>query len=605
MDALRNGSFRNRSIRYKLLFYFVFILAFSLLSMSLLGSRLYQNSIEEETNAHTIQMIRQVKDHIQVYLRESDNVIHYLSKDESVQGFLRSPGSDPAELRTLQTAIERIEGVYMERHAEISGIVVAGANERFAMKGLERITRDPLTAESWYRDAVGRPDELQLISHPIGRNIRAEQNVSADQILSFTRAVKDPATSETLGVILVDMKLDVVQSVVKSASLGKSGFIFIMDHQGGIVYSPVNPIVYRISGDWLKEQGDNAIATIDNVRYKIIHDTFPDSGWMIAGVFPLHEALAVVTEVQTYTIIIALATLAVALLASLYFTNSIVRPISKLRSLMKKVEEGELLLRYQGKTNDEIGQLGNSFNNMVEEIDNLIRLVYREQKEKREAELKTLQAQIKPHFLYNTLDTIQWMAQDRQADDIVEIVYALTQLFRIGLSKGQEVISLREELQHVESYLVIQMARYEEKLRYRIDVPDVWRGYSVPKIILQPLVENAIYHGIKTKQGNGTIVIEGHAEDGKLVLEVADDGVGIPPDKLAAMNGYLNNPNDSEHARGFGLYNVNERIRLSYGPAYGIDIESLPGEGTRIRVRLPLIHSREEDGRHVETDDRG
>jgi two-component system sensor histidine kinase YesM len=604
MDALQNGSFRNRSIRFKLLFYFVFILAFSLLSMSLLGSRLYKNSIEEETNAHTIQMIRLVKDHIQVYLRESDNVIHYLSENQTVLDYLRSPGATDAALTELKAPIEQIEGVYMDRHPEIAGIVVVGENELYAMKGLERITRDPLTAESWYRSAAERPDELQLISHPIGRNIRAEQNLSAEQILTFARAVKDPVSSRVLGVILIDMKLDVVQSVVKSASLGKSGFVFIMDQQGGIVYSPVNPIVYRISGDWLRAQKDNVITEIGNLRYKIIHDDFPDSGWQIVGVFPLHESLQVVTEVQTYTIIIALATLIVAFLASLYFTNSIVRPISKLRSLMKKVEEGELLLRYQGKTNDEIGQLGNSFNNMVEEIDNLIQMVYREQKEKREAELKILQAQIKPHFLYNTLDTIQWMAQDRKADDIVEIVYALTQLFRIGLSKGHEVISLGEEIQHVESYLVIQMARYEEKLSYHIDVPDRLRGCSVLKIILQPLVENAIYHGIKMKTGNGKILIEGRLEDKILVLSVADDGIGIPPDRLSRLNLDLNSQADSDQARGYGLYNVHERIRLTYGPSYGITVESHPGEGTRVIVRLPAIDSREGDGQLVEITDR-
>jgi two-component system, sensor histidine kinase YesM len=605
LAAVLNGFLANRSIRFKLLFYFVFILALSLLATSLLSTRLYRSSIEEETNAHTVQTIWQVKSHIQVYLKETENIIQYLSVNDTVLDFLRIPDPNPADLLTMQTDIEKVEGVYMNGHAEISGIAVVGVSDRYALRGLERITRDPLMQESWYSAAVNDPEQLLLISHPIGRNIRAEQNLSADQVLSFVKAVKDPVSSRVIGVVLIDMKLDIIQSVVKSAPLGKSGFIYIMDRQGGIVYSPVNPIVYRISGSWLKSQEDNVITDINNESYKIIKDVFPDNGWQIVGIFPLRESLQVVTQVQTYTAVIASATLLFAFLASLYFTNSIVKPIGKLRSLMKKVEEGELVLRYQGRTNDEVGQLGNSFNNMVEELNNLIQLVYREQKEKREAELKILQAQIKPHFLYNTLDTIQWMAQDRNADDIVELINALTQLFRIGLSKGHEIIPLQEEIMHAESYLVIQMARYENKLSFQTEVPEALMRYSVLKIILQPLVENAIYHGIKPKPGSGMIRITGEIDDGKLKLVVEDDGVGIPPDKLERINGYLTHEERGGDERGYGLYNVNERIRLTHGADYGVAVESELGRGTRIIVRLPLINRREEDGSHVEVIDRG
>ena len=199
----------------------------------------------------------------------------------------------------------------------------------------------------------------------------------------------------------------------------------------------------------------------------------------------------------------------------------------ELRSLMKEAEEGNLGVRFEGRQEDEIGYLGKSFNTMIEEVQKLIDMVYREQQSKREAELKTLQEQIKPHFLYNTLDTIQWMAQEHGAQDIVKVVGALTSLFRIGLSRGKEMIRVSDEMEHVRSYLIIQKARYEDKFDFTLCTDDEALSCMVLKLTLQPLVENAIYHGIKERRGHGSIRVEALRRDGMLVLRVSDDGVGM------------------------------------------------------------------------------
>lgn len=256
---------------------------------------------------------------------------------------------------------------------------------------------------------------------------------------------------------------------------------------------------------------------------------------------------------------------------------------------MKKAEEGDLSVRFNSKYNDEIGQLGKSFNTMIKEISNLVDMVYMEQKCKREAELKTLQAQIKPHFLYNTLYTIQWMAGEHGAQDVVHIVGALANLFRIGLSKGKEMISVQEELEHVRSYLIIQKARYEDKLMYEINYEEDVLHHRVLKLILQPLVENAIYHGINAKRGGGTIRITARLDKGKLHFCVADDGIGMTPAKLIELRNSLEN-NHSESAKtGFGISNVNERIRLSYGLEYGLIYTSVYQEGTKVEVWHPIV----------------
>lgn len=578
----------NRSIRFKLLLNFVLIIVLSILTLSIVGSTMYKKSIEEETNAYTVQMMNQVKNNIQVYLKEMDNIMFYLSKEQSLIDFLVA---DSSHSNALKEQVKHTMALFETRHLEISGILAASENNDFVSNKIRRITRDSLTMEKWYEQALKSPDVIRLISHPIGRNIKVEQNLSSDQVLSFVKAIKHPVTGEVLGVVLIDMKLDFIQQIIQSVSLGKSGFIYIVNEMGDVVYSPVNPIVYRIKAEWLNSLTDNLVRLIDNHQYQMLYTAFPDINWRIVGVFPLDESLKVVTDLQYYTILIAFVTLFLAFIASWYFTNSIVRPVGKLQSLMKKVEGGELNLRFRSKSKDEIGQLGSSFNNMVQEIENLINQVYREQREKREAELKILQAQIKPHFLYNTLDTIQWMAQDRDASDIVEIVGALTTLFRISLNKGNEIIKLEEEIQHIESYLFIQMARYEDKLSYEINIPKELLQINVLKIILQPLIENAIYHGIKTKLGAGHIRVGATKEDNKLILYVEDDGMGIPPKRLSEINHYLQMDRHDGQERGYGLFNVNERIKLSYGSSYGLKVKSIQGEGTRIEIRLSLINS--------------
>jgi two-component system sensor histidine kinase YesM len=261
---------------------------------------------------------------------------------------------------------------------------------------------------------------------------------------------------------------------------------------------------------------------------------------------------------------------------------------------MKEAEEGNLGVRFEGRQEDEIGYLGKSFNTMIEEVQKLLDLVYREQQSKREAELKILQEQIKPHFLYNTLDTIHWMAQEHGARDIVQVVDALTSLFRIGLSRGKEMIRVSDELEHVRSYLIIQKARYEDKFDFSLRTDQEVLSSMVLKLTLQPLVENAIYHGIKERRGHGTIQVEAERRDGMLVLRVSDDGVGMSPAKLEEVRALLapSHPHGDGLA-GYGIHNVHERIQLSFGARYGLRFESAPDRGTTVEILHPLLDSEE------------
>lgn len=261
---------------------------------------------------------------------------------------------------------------------------------------------------------------------------------------------------------------------------------------------------------------------------------------------------------------------------------------------MKKAESGDLSIRYKGDRKDEIGMLGRSFNTMLAQINNLLDLTELQARQKREAELQALQAHIKPHFLYNTLDTINWMARKKGAMDVAEVVESLSQLFRIGLSKGNDMILLEQEIEHIYSYLQIQKARYKEKLNFNITIDPKLNNLSVIKLVLQPIVENAIYHGIKERRGPGHIEIIGEEQDGKLVLRVLDDGKGIPKEKLLKLNENLSVTFDSiEEMRkmnkvGYGVMNVQARIKLTFGDPYGLSIKSEYGKGTIVTILLPI-----------------
>lgn len=311
------------------------------------------------------------------------------------------------------------------------------------------------------------------------------------------------------------------------------------------------------------------------------------------------------TTARNFVLLFTLLDVILCFVISIGISNSITQPLTRLRNTILQVTNRHFDIRFVYEYHDEVGELGKSFNFMLDEIRNLIgqlnvtirelseekEKVKSEQIMKRKAELKALQAQINPHFLYNTLDSIVWMAEDVQAPGISRIAAALGRFFRITLSGGREVITLQEERDHVESYLQIQKIRYAEKLEYAICFDKAILPHPTIKLIIQPLVENAIYHGIKCKDGPGHIRIAGRIVDAGRTIEltVSDDGVGIPPEKLESLNCAMRGGEHTQSdSHGYGIGNVNERIRLFYGDTYGVWLESVWGAGTNALIRIPV-----------------
>jgi two-component system sensor histidine kinase YesM len=277
--------------------------------------------------------------------------------------------------------------------------------------------------------------------------------------------------------------------------------------------------------------------------------------------------------------------------AAWIISASIYIPIKKLHDVTTTITKNDLQALMTSSNVDEITELGMSFNIMIGKIRQLLDAKIKEQENLKKAELRALQAQINPHFLYNTLDTIVWMAESNQSGQVIEIVRALSSFFRIALSKGRDWITIRQELEHVRSYLTIQKMRYRDILDFKIEVDDAILDGTILKLTLQPLVENALYHGIKNKREGGMITVRARcAADDLVLLEVQDDGVGLTPYKLARIQEAMNDDTDdfSFKESGFGLENVHKRIKLYYGKQYGLTIHSRYQEGTRVTVAIPL-----------------
>ena len=581
-DMLLNVSLRTRMVLSNIVVALIPFLIFSIVS-----GFVFLDHAQKTAEEHSVQLIHQVSNSMDVYVETIEKMVNYIQLELQDTPFftMESEGASgwDSETAYIRSVLENVAN----SHREVAGIFIATKEDLYVSTGMSRISRDPFQNERWYLEAAENPEEIQLISVVTGRNIVTNRSYSIDDVFSLAKAVQDPETGEVLGVILLDIRHDIIQSSINGVTIGEKGFVFVMDQEDNIVYTPVNGIVYRVNPKWVKAMEPMSVQ-IQGGSYQIRSELSPYTGWRTVGVFSMDEVMSSVNTIVYILFTCVIISLVLVVIVSFKFSRTLTNPIFKLKRLMKQAESGDLTVRFNFQHNDEIGELGQSFNHMIARIDQLIQMVYVEQENKRTAEMKSLQEQIKPHFLYNTLDTISWMARDYDAEDIVRLVDALTNMFRIGLSHGKDIITVKEEITHVSNYLYIQKIRYKDKLNYVIHVDESLYAVEVPKLILQPLVENAIYHGVKAKRGGGTITITGVPEGENLVFTVQDDGAGMPQEKVEELNRRMSERSVLDEKKSFGLFYIRERIQLCYGKGYGVHVESTLGEGTRVTITLPL-----------------
>ncbi|MDE7199657.1 MAG: sensor histidine kinase [Lachnospiraceae bacterium] len=324
----------------------------------------------------------------------------------------------------------------------------------------------------------------------------------------------------------------------------------------------------------------------DNIQYYIYYQTKSME----------HLTSQLNVRVHTFTLfcgaMLAFLIFMVAILIIMIVTDT-TRPIKELSKVTEQVAKGDFSARARAESQDEVAVLADSVNSMTESLEGLVSKIKEDERKMRKADLRLLQEQINPHFLYNTLDTIVWLIEGNDSDKAVNMVMSLSEFFRLVLSKGKEYITIQEEELHIRSYLEIQQVRYRDILEYEIRIdPELYR-YQILKLTLQPLVENSLYHGIKYKRARGNILVTGRVCGDEVHFTVEDNGVGMEEEELRKLQEEIKKPcKDTE--KGFGLANVNERIRMNFGTEYGMQIDSARGEGTRVEVVIPAVPYTEE-----------
>lgn len=387
--------------------------------------------------------------------------------------------------------------------------------------------------------------------------------------------------------VAVDVRFSGLGASINGVGIGQHGYCYLMDNLGNMAYHPQQQLLYA----GIKGEETSRLAALKSGTY--VEDTViysvqdvPDSNWRVVGVSYIDETVnESVWQMARITVGTAVLILAAALLVGWIISHMLSRPLQQLETAMEQFEQDADGFTFQPVAGTrEVQELSDSFGHMVGRIQRLMTTVREEEIDLRKTELKALQAQINPHFLYNTLDSIAWMCERGKNADAVKMVHALAKLFRISISKGHELIPIEKELQHAEAYLLIQKFRYKNQFTYHFTVDESCLHDLCNKITLQPIIENAITHGLDLLVEPGHIEIEVAADGDDVLFKVSDDGIGMPPEQVAEL--LQNEPSDRT---GIGIKNVNDRLRIYFGPQYGLSIESVPDEGTTVTIRMPRV----------------
>ncbi|HEY5583321.1 MAG TPA: histidine kinase [Ruminiclostridium sp.] len=401
-----------------------------------------------------------------------------------------------------------------------------------------------------------------------------------------------------LGQLMIQIPFDEVNAVFNQNTMEEGEYFAITDNDGVYIYNTKykNKIGEKADESILptvsNQTNEYKIVNKGKVNYLVVYSKYQGNGWNIIHVLPMSVITSNAGMVRNYILLIMLLSLLLLLPILIILSSTISKPIQKLKSTVELFGEGNLSTRSEVKRMDEIGRLQFSFNKMAEDINDLLCKNAEKNKQLRIMELNMIEYQINPHFLYNSLDTINWIAQKQGNKDIEEMAVALANFFRIGLSNGKEFIKIKDELEHVKQYLLINKIRFKDSFRFEVQAEQDILDCLTIKIILQPIVENAIKYAIDKNASDGCIRVIAKREKSDIIFEVTDNGPGIEKDRISAISNALEKhiQIDENSANGFGLFNVNKRIWMHYGDGYGITINSRIGIGTVVYIKIPLSH---------------
>lgn len=452
--------------------------------------------------------------------------------------------------------------------------------------------------QDWYRQAAEKQENMHF-SNPHVQNLFDDGSFRYYWVISLSRAIEitDHGRSQE-GVLLVDMDYSVISRMMRQINDSSGGqYFYLCDSNGEIIYHPKQMQI----GDGVQKENHQAVADYKEGIYqekfegenrKVIVNTISYTGWKLVGVLPDSTFTDGIIDIRYFVAMLMLLVAMMLVTINRVVSVRISRPILQLSDSVREYETGKKPEIYIGGST-EIRYLGHSIQSFYEKIDILMKEIVWEQTERRKSELAALQSQINPHFLYNTLESITWMIEGERNEEASFMITQLAKFFRISLSKGRTIITIRDELQHAQSYMNIQKIRYKNTFSVTFAVAEELYSYCTVKLILQPLLENAIAYGVGAMDDSGEIVVAGERKGRDIILSVKDNGIGMTEEEVEHI--LTDGERISKHGSGVGLVNVNNRIQILFGKEYGLKVESEPDEGTVVSIRMPAVPYTEEN----------
>ncbi|WP_242965315.1 cache domain-containing sensor histidine kinase [Petroclostridium xylanilyticum] len=596
---------RNISIQTRLLSSFF---VFSLIPLLITGTFSYymsSSAIKAKISTYSLQIMKQISKNIQREINKFENDSIEIQFSDIVQDALkRYDKMGQWEKKDLESSLKDIIIKKFSSLYDVSDVliytnnvdkIIAYGNDLYILKlkpeYLNMILNDALEKKGvpvW--TAANLDHEMHYLNNIYDSNER-------NGIL-LCRSIRDIADGEQIGYILMRVHEKYFSNIYRDIDIGKDSLIFVLNSNGWVISSPYPDM--EVAKEYKhqellselkyhQQKGEGIFnKSIDNNNYLVAFSHVENTDWYVVSLIPYAYLTAEARRVGLYTVIVSMACLILAISLSFLISKSISVPLKRLIHSMNEMKEGNLSISIEDKSKDEISKVTNNFNMMVEEIKTLLRNVEMKERQKRIAELKALQAQINPHFLSNTLNNVRWLARIQNADNIEKLITSLIYLLHGSMGKGDELITVMEEINYLKNYITIQEYRYYDKFKVSFKIEEEVLNYKILRFVLQPILENSIIHGIEPMNGQGLIVIKAFTDADHLKITVTDNGVGIPKEKL---EGTLSHDPYTRRSRfnGMGLANVEERIKLFFGPQYGIFIQSIPDFYTTVEIILPII----------------
>lgn len=582
-----------RSAGYKLFILFFVSMSISIMIMGYLSYHKSNDIIRSKVSQVALQTVQQANRRLELLMNEYANrsliVFGYKEIQKGIMGEYRESYDQFYNNQQIARFLSNLVNVKNDT-LNIYILGEGNASYRYSIDGFAELPpadKDE-QAQDWYKqikDANG-----QVVWYGI-RPTFIKQNKSDDDkpVFILGRSLKNfDHVNESIGVLIMEFDPGPIQDFMSEIDFHANGTTFIVDGNNTVVADSNASRLMKPSGLSLPSSQSGILSdTVNGKEMMVVFTKSWINEWKLVGMAPIQDLVSDSREIGYYTVDLVIGFTVVAIALALLVAKHMHKPVSTLLRSMRRAREGDFEVQIADGRSDEFGILFHGFNTMVTRIKNLIDEVYIQKLLKKETQLKMMASQINAHFLYNTLDSIHWISRIYKVDEISTMIFGLSKYLRISLSEGKDFVTVQESAELLESYLAIQKVRYHDKFTVNMNIDPTILNYRVLKFVFQPLVENAIYHGLENKRESGRLDISWRSEGQILHFEVEDDGIGIESEKLAELTEVLES-DEVAGERNFALRNINTQIKLAYGMEYGLFIDSTPGVGTKVTMVIPL-----------------